>query len=425
VFRPAAITLLSAALLLLASSPSRAAFSRAERRAFQRSVIDKRKQLHTRFKKVQRKRTRYIVVHTSEAGLSSTLKVISKGKFIRGRRLTYGGHAHYVIARDGRTFRTLDKKYQADHAGLSMWNGETNISKVSIGIEVAGYHYTEMTDKQYRSLGILIEILQGVYQLSDNAVLTHSQVAYGDPNYWFRGKHRGRKRCAKNFDRGKAGLGPTWSFDPDVKAGRLMADLELAAIYYGRRSRVASTVDANVVTANNTAWRIAGEDYNSPTTLYQFPNGRIIAGDQIDARIGWNRIPRNTVVQLNQEMYPNDVGNEGPVKNISNGLTAWTFAGSKYKDRTTFYIFPKGQIKNGRQIADWDGLPSKTRMIVGYRGPYEVTVRRPPIRIAGMNYKGKETLYFFPNKKLMCGDRIKDFRRLPPGVLMFVPKKSS
>jgi N-acetyl-anhydromuramyl-L-alanine amidase AmpD len=63
-----------------------------------------------------------------------------------------------------------------------MWNGERDISKVSMGIELVGYHYTEITDKQYRSVGILIDILQDVYDLDDSTVLTHSQVAYGNPN---------------------------------------------------------------------------------------------------------------------------------------------------------------------------------------------------------------------------------------------------
>jgi N-acetylmuramoyl-L-alanine amidase len=424
-FQPVVILLLSAGLILLHYSPVMGAFSRAERKVFQRSIIDKRKQLHPKFEKVPRKTTKYIIVHTSEAGLNATLKIVSKGKSVRGRRLTYGGHAHYVIARDGRKFRILDKKYEADHAGLSMWNGETDVSKVSIGIELVGYHYTEITRKQYRSVGILIDILQGTYSLDDNAVLTHSQVAYGNPNFWFKKEHRGRKRCAMNFDRARAGLGPTWSFDPDVKAGRLVADPELASIFYGRRLHIATGVDANVITAKNTAWTIAGEDYDSPTTLYQFPNGRVIPGDKIKTRVGWNRIPKSTVVLLNQETSPYDIGNRGPVKTISNGLTAWTFAGPKYKNKTTFYIFPKGQIKNGSQISDWDELPSQTKMIVGYHGPHKVTRCRPPIKIAGTNYKGRETLYYFPERRLLPGNKVKDFRRLPAGVLMFVPEKRS
>ena len=181
-----------------------------QRRSFQHSIIDYRSRLNPHYKKIRRKRTKYIIVHTSELGRKMTLRVVAKGKRLRDGRRTPGGHAHYVIARNGRTYRILDKKYVADHAGLSMWNGDTDISKISIGIELVGYHYAPLTQRQYRSAGILIDILQRIYGLDDRAVLTHSQVAYGPPNHWFRKAQRGRKRCARNFIREKAGLGPTW-----------------------------------------------------------------------------------------------------------------------------------------------------------------------------------------------------------------------
>ena len=336
-------------LLFFPTMPVWAGYSKADRVAFQRSIIDKRSALNRSFKTIRRKKTKYIIVHTSEAGLQSTLNAVSKGKRTRRGYRTFGGHAHYVIARNGRTYRILDKKYRADHAGLSMWKGETNISRVSIGIELVGYHYTPITQKQYRSLGILIEMLQDVYELNDRAVLTHSQIAYGKPNRWFRRNHRGRKKCAKNFDRANADLGPTLRFDPDVIAGRLSADPKLAAVFYQRRRYAeAPNIESNIIDHSNTAWSIAGEDYNSPTTLYRFPNGRIISGDKMEKRIGWSRIPKNTIVLLNQEDHPNTMGNQEPIKVISNGLTAWSLAGKAYKDRYTFYFLPNGPVKNGR-----------------------------------------------------------------------------
>jgi hypothetical protein len=81
-------------------------------------------------------------------------------------------------------------------------------------------------------------------------------------------------------------------------------------------------------------------------------------------------------------------------------------------------------MKNGRQISDWDDLPSETKVIVDYSGPYKVTPRRPPLKIAGMRYKNEGTLYYFPNKKLIPGDQVKDFKRLPRGVLIFLPNKT-
>jgi N-acetyl-anhydromuramyl-L-alanine amidase AmpD len=410
-----------AALILMSSIDTATAFTQAERRSFQQSIVDKQNQLNRKFRKINRKKTQYIIVHTAEGGLTSTLRTVLKGKSLRGRWLSRGGHTNYVIARNGRAYRILNRKYRADHAGLSMWNGEKDLSSISIGIELVGYHYTNITDKQYRSLALLLEILMDIYDLNDMAVLTHSQIAYGKPNRWIRKPHRGRKRCAKNFDRSKAALGTGWTFDPDVAAGRLSADPALASIYYDRRRSEPAAVGSNVITSSNTAWTIAGEEYDSPATLYKLPNGKIIPGDQIEERVGWKKIPENTIVLLNQEAA--DDKGQRLVKNISNGATAWDYAGFDYNKKSTFYFFPAGGVKNGKEISDWDELPSQTRMIVGYSGPYKVTGKRSAGIIAGEKYNHNDTLYYFPNKKIVSGDTIKDFKHLPEGVLVFLPSK--
>ncbi len=398
-----------------------AAYTPADRRSFQRSIVDYRSRLNPKYKKVKRKQTKYIIVHTSELGRKMTLRVVTKGKRLRNGRKTHGGHTHYVIARDGRTYRILDKKYIADHAGLSMWNGETGISKISIGIELVGYHYASITQRQYRSVGRLIDILQGVYGLDDRAVLTHSQVAYGKPNRWFRKNQRGRKRCARNFIREKAEVGPTWTYDPDVRSGRLLADLQLSKIYYGRRKYYAKTEDANIITKINTAWSIAGEDYDSQATVYKFPGGHIYTGDQISDKIGWDRIPAKTVVLLNQENDISSIKSDDPIKTISDRLTAWSFAGQAYNLKTTIYFLPSGRIKVGSMISDWDDLPAKTRLIVGYRGPYKIHKGRSVYQIAGIKYKDRKTIYYLPPQKLLAGDKINDFNGLPKGTLIFLP----
>jgi N-acetylmuramoyl-L-alanine amidase len=397
------------------------AYTLKERRSFQHSIIDYRSSLNPGYEKIRRKKTKYIIVHTSELGRKMTLKVVSKGKRLRDGRRTPGGHAHYVIARNGRTYRILDNKYVADHAGLSMWNGETDISQISIGIELVGYHYAPLTQSQYRSVGMLIDILQRIYGLDDRAVLTHSQVAYGNPNRWFRKNQRGRKRCARNFIREKAGLGPTWSYDPDVRAGRLMADPQLSKIFYGRREYYAKTDDASLITQSNTAWSIAGEDYDNQTTVYKFPDGHIYTGDQISDKIGWNRIPAKTVVLLDQEGSISLIKRDDPIKTISDSLTAWSFAGQAYNLKTTIYFLPSGRIKDGSTISDWDDLPAGTKLIVGYRGPYKLDKGRSVYQIAGLKYTDRKTIFYLPPQKLLAGDKISNFKGLPKGTLIFLP----
>jgi len=395
--------------------------SRKERSDFQRSIIDHRPRLNRKYKKVTRRQTKYIIVHTSELGLKTTLKVVSKGKRFRNGRRTNGGHAHYVIARDGRTYRTLDRRYVADHAGRSMWNGQKGISRVSIGIELVGYHYATITPKQYRSVGRLIAILQDVYGLDDRAVLTHSQVAYGRPNRWFSKDHRGRKRCAKNFVRSRAGLGPTWRHDPDVRTGRLMADPHLATVFYGKQRGTSLAGGANVISKTNTAWMIAGGDYDSKTTVYKFPDGRLLAGDQVASKVGWDRMPAQTVVLLNQDGSDELLKNKGPVKTITSGVTAWSLAGRSYNRKTTIYFLPSGGVKLGSAINDWDDLPIKTRLIVGYNGPYEIRKDRSAYRIAGKGYKDPKTIYYLPSNQILGGNKISDFSRLQSGTLIFLP----
>jgi hypothetical protein len=397
------------------------AFSRKDRSFFQKSIIDYRRRIHPSFDKIIRKKTRYIVVHTSECNKKSTIRSVTKGKRLHNGHRTYGGHAHYVIDRSGRTYRTLDKKYRADHAGKSRWDGETDLSNVSIGIELVGYHYNQLTQHQYKSVGILIDILKDIYHLKDRDVLTHSQIAYGVPNRWIKHPHRGRKRCAKNFSREKARIGPTWPYDPDVKSGFLVADPDLSDIFYARKKVSDPNRNSNRISKNNSAWAIAGEDYKSPTTIYQFPDGRLFTGEDIDKSIGWERLPPNTIVLLNQQNIKGLYEQKGSVKTIFNGLSAWSFAGTDYNNSTTYYFLPNGQVKNGQAVKDWDDLPEKTRLIIGYRGPYKISKKQWPFKIAGIRYNHKDTLYYFPPQKLLAGNKIRDFSNLPIGTLLFVP----
>jgi hypothetical protein len=40
-----------------------------------------------------------------------------------------------------------------------------------------------------------------------------------------------------------------------------------------------------------------------------------------------------------------------------------------------------------------------------------------------MGFQKKETLYVFPNSEIVPGDSVKDFRKLPKGVLVFLPER--
>lgn len=412
---------------LAGACPELHAYTRSELARYQAGIVDYRHRINPRFKKIKRKSTRYIIVHTSELGRDATLRVVSRGKQFTSGRRTPGGHANYVIARDGKTYRILDRRYRADHAGLSMWQGASNLSDISVGIEMVGYHTGEISDAQYRSVGMLLDILQRVYGMEDRDVLTHSQIAYGRPNPWFKKNHRGRKRCAKNFDRSKAGLGPTWSYDPDVRAGRLTADPILARVFYGTPGKKvpvsvpSMALGSNIISRENSAWSIAGEDYNAATTAYLLPGGKALSGDRVEKTLGWNRLPVGTKVLLNQETEEVKAQAKDPVKIISGSMTAWSHAGRAYNRDSTIYFLPSGRILPGSGIRDWDDLPVGTRLVVGYKGPFTITKENTAYRIAGKHYRDRRIIYHMPGKGPVAGDKVGDFSRLPIGVTIYLP----
>jgi hypothetical protein len=318
-----------------------------------------------------------------------------------------------------------------------MWNGKEDISSHSLGIELVGYHYGEITAQQYRSLAMLINQLRKIYHIPDKRVLTHSQVSYGKRNRWFNRSHRGRKRCALNFDRHKAGLGEGWSFDPDVESGRLDTDRQINKIFYRKRPP-ASTVRpipevstpsvlkesevSNIIGTGNTAYNIAGEDYDTPDTLYILPGRgkKTLRGDRIGKKIGWDRLPPGTQVLVNHPL--NLEKKKGPVFLISKDYTAWSFAGSAYRLSTTIYILPQNKIIAGNLIKDWDALPLGTKLIIGYEGPFAIhnIEGKTAWGIARQAYNHQETIYLVPGKSPVTGDRVTDFNDLPRGTKVFL-----
>lgn len=386
------------------------------------AITDYQAKLNPRFQKTRRQSTALIIVHTSEAGQVSTLRTLSEGKAI-GKSRTRGGHAHYAVGRDGRVYRILHHSLRADHAGLSMWNGVRDVSDISVGIELVGYHNQDLTARQYEALKQLLIQLRAIYKIPEKNVLAHSQVAYGNPNRWFKRPHRGRKRCALNLDRRRAGLSDQWSYDPDVRAGRLLQDPLINRVFYSsvRAPAISRAVhDSNVISLSNTAWNIAGEDYNSGQTVYVLPSGKRVPGDRLQKEVGWGRLPAGTRVLLNQSREVREQA--GPIFTIGGDSTAWSFAGPHYNEPSTFYFFPDRTMVGGERIRDWDVLPPGTRMIFPYRPPREIknVPGQTAWGLAGRLYNDPRTVYLLPGGAPLSGDQVKDFSSLPSGTLIFL-----
>lgn len=289
-----------------------------------------------------RSSTRFIVLHTTEGEKKGALA-----------KLRHAGEAHYLVDRQGRVSRIVDRDRIATHAGRSMWNGTHNLDHHSVGIEIVGYHDRPLEAAQLRALKELISQLKSLYGVPDERVLTHSMVAFGTPNRYHRRAHRGRKRCGMNLVspevRRALGLSPVPSVDPDVAAGRLVvADRVLARHIYGghgtstkppKRKRARAPEDAlyvfpggriashaellanakgrrlleglprgtRVLRGYRNAGRISarrppsvvcGARWRDPSTLYRLPGGKLIPGDRVKA----TSLPKNTVVLIRRSL---------------------------------------------------------------------------------------------------------------------------
>jgi len=316
----------------------------------------------------RRTKTSYIVLHTTEGP--------GKGSLAKLRR---DGEAHYMVDERGRVFRVIEKDRVAYHAGTSMWAGARDVDRLSIGIEVAGYHDRPLRPAQLEALRELIRQLQSIYDVPDEGVVTHSMIAYGRPNRYHRYPHRGRKRCGMVFARAEVrealGLKERAWFDPDVRAGRLkVADRKLHDVLFPekrRRTVVPPAVVASVTTPD----------------------------------------PSNDRVQLVTERR----------------RSAPEWLGDVHDDLTTIYLFPSGLVRTGRTLAATDtgrrllaDLPAGTRVLLRHLFGGYVTAGRAPSQIAGTRWNHPETLYRLPDGQLIPGHRI-DADRIPRSTLVFPP----
>jgi hypothetical protein len=378
----------------------------------------------------RRSETRYIVLHTTEGREAGSL-----------RKLRRRGEAHYFVHRDGRVTRLIDHRRIATHAGLSMWGGRRELDEVSLAIEVSGVHDKEPTAAQYVALRELVRQLQSLYDVPDRHVLTHSMVAYGEPNRFHPYAHRGRKRCAMIFAdpgvRRRLGLTAAPARDPDVVAGRLRpGDRELHRRLYPSPSRAARVerasrvaVGADVITPRRTAWSIAGRAYASPSTVYVFPDGTRTRGDHVR---DWDDIPPGTRVLLEQSPTREEEPHPAPppvvdgLLVVGRPVAAGDLLGSAAASDTTNYLLPSGSVHSGAELEESpEGrellrrLPSGTRVLVGYVNGGRVARGQSLIRTAGQRWNDPRTYYRTPSGRVRSGVEI-DRHRLAPGTLVFL-----
>ncbi|MBD5780674.1 N-acetylmuramoyl-L-alanine amidase [Pelagicoccus sp. NFK12] len=366
-----------------------------------------------------RRSTEYIILHTTEGPAKGSLDKLRKY-----------GEAHYMVDTDGTVYRIIDRNRIAMHAGRSMWQGQANLDSVSLGIEVVGYHDRPMTNAQKRAVKELLRQLQSVYKIPDSKVLPHSMVAYGRPNRWHPSPHRGRKRCAmlmaRSSVREELGLSGKPSFDPDVRAGRLVvADQTLERVLYGADPAAGSGASAgeaasNVIRPGRSAWDIARGRYKSSDTLYRFPDGRTRKGSEIK---DWSKMPTGTEVIVGNSETESE-SSEDRVQEIGkDGSNAWEIAAGAYNDAETIYFLVDGRVRSGVELSrdNLDTLPKGTRMLVGYVHGGVLSKGRSAYDVAGPKWNLASTFYRFPDGSIVSGKDI-DEKNIPSKAMVFYPK---
>ena len=137
-----------------------------------------------------RTETKYIILHSTISSNGDDAKKSKK--------------AHYVVEKDGSITYVLNHRYYLNHAGRTedttaqaRWNGDDEISKKSIGIEVVAQKGEEWNAEQYDAIKRLVHLMGSIYKIDAKNVLTHSQVAMAT---YTGGRCRGRKSDPININ---------------------------------------------------------------------------------------------------------------------------------------------------------------------------------------------------------------------------------
>ncbi len=89
--------------------------------------------------------------------------------------------AHYMIEEDGRIFQLVDESKRAWHAGVSSWDGITDVNAHSIGIELVNpgheWGYRAFPEAQMLSLIALSKDILERHPIPPKNVVGHEHVA--------------------------------------------------------------------------------------------------------------------------------------------------------------------------------------------------------------------------------------------------------
>ena len=124
--------------------------------------------------KRSKKKIIFIIIHYT--GMKNELEAIKKLCDYRSNV-----SSHYFVKNNGEILNLVPDLYEAWHAGKSSWKHYRFLNKFSIGIEVSNpgheHGYKKFNSSQISSLIKLLKYLQKKYNVKNQNILGHSDIA--------------------------------------------------------------------------------------------------------------------------------------------------------------------------------------------------------------------------------------------------------
>ena len=124
--------------------------------------------------KRSKKKIIFIIIHYT--GMKNELEAIKKLCDYRSNV-----SSHYFVKNNGEILNLVPDLYEAWHAGKSSWKQYKFLNKFSIGIEISNpgheHGYKKFNSSQISSLIKLLKYLQKKYNVKNQNILGHSDIA--------------------------------------------------------------------------------------------------------------------------------------------------------------------------------------------------------------------------------------------------------
>jgi len=89
--------------------------------------------------------------------------------------------SHYVVEEDGAIWRLVPEERRAFHAGISCWEGEQDLNRCSIGIEIVNpgheWGYRAFPDAQMAAVERLCRDILSRHRIPPYRIVGHSDIA--------------------------------------------------------------------------------------------------------------------------------------------------------------------------------------------------------------------------------------------------------